>query len=134
MIFSLHRLEFLYFQLLPELSNNIKCVDLVGEYQAKLNNVSIEKLSQSFNTFLPKPYRRNGKFLCLPHQTEGLINVGGIDKWAKGETTAKNERRYVLQMQQGNIDYKNDGINSMNYEFISIDTIYNRHKMINVKV
>jgi hypothetical protein len=79
------------------------------------------------------PYRRDGKFKCLPHQTEGLINEGGIDKWAKGETTARNERRYVLQMQQGDIDYKNDGINNMKYEFISIDTIYNRHKMINVK-
>jgi hypothetical protein len=79
------------------------------------------------------PYRRDGKFLCLPHQTEGLVNVGGIDKWAKGETTAENERRYVLQMQQGKINYKQDGINSMEYEFISIDTIYDRHKMINVK-
>ena len=79
------------------------------------------------------PHRRDGKFLCLPHQTEGLVKIGGIDKWAKGETTAANERRYVLQMQQGNIDYKTDGINSMNYEFISIDTIYDRHKMINVK-
>ena len=79
------------------------------------------------------PYRKNGKFLCLPHQTEGLIKVGGIDKWAKGETTAENERRYVLQMQQGKIDYKEDGINNMKYEFISIDTIYDRHKMINVK-
>ena len=83
------------------------------------------------NTILP--HRRDGKFKCLPHQTEGLINEGGIDKWAKGETTAANERRYILKMQQGEIDYKNDGINSMNYEFISIDTIYNRHKMINVK-
>jgi hypothetical protein len=79
------------------------------------------------------PYRRDGKFRCLPHQTEGLIKVGGIDKWAKGETTAQNERRYVLQMQQGNIDYKSDGINSMKYELLSIDTIYNKHKLINVK-
>jgi hypothetical protein len=80
------------------------------------------------------PHRRNGKFKCLPHKTEGLITEGGIDKWAKGETTAANERRYILEMQQGNIDYKSDGINSMNYELISIDTIYNRHKLINVKV
>jgi hypothetical protein len=83
------------------------------------------------NTILP--YRRDGRFKCLPHQTEGLIKVDGIDKWAKGETTAKNEERYILQMQQGKIDYKSDGINSMKYELVSIDTIYNRHKMINVK-
>lgn len=79
------------------------------------------------------PHRRDGKFFCLPHQTEGLIKVGGIDKWAKGDTTAANERRYVLQMQQGKINYKEDGINSMRYKFLSTDTIYDRHKMINVK-
>jgi hypothetical protein len=79
------------------------------------------------------PHRRDGKFRCLPHETEGLIKVGGIDKWAKGKTTAENERRYVLQMQQGNIDYKSDGINTMKYELLSIDTIYNKHKLINVK-
>jgi hypothetical protein len=83
------------------------------------------------NTILP--HRRDGRFKCLPHKTEGLVNIGGIDKWAKGETTAKNEERYILQMQQGKIDYKSDGINSMKYELISIDTIYDRHKMINVK-
>mgnify|MGYP003340351487 CR=1 FL=1 len=97
-----------------------------------LGNVEIVKEKIEIpHTILP--YRRNGKFYCLPHQTEGLIKVGGIDRWAKGETTAANERRYVLQMQQGRINYKEDGINSMEYEFISIDTIYNKHKMINVK-
>ena len=80
------------------------------------------------------PHRKDGKFRCLPHQTEGLINVGGIDKWAKGETTAKNERRYILEMQQDKIDYKSDGINSVNYELVSVDTIDGKHQMINVKL
>jgi len=80
------------------------------------------------------PHRRDGKFRCLPHQTEGLINEGGIDKWAKGETTAKNERRYILEMQQDKIDYKSDGINSVNYELVSVDTIDGKHQMINVKL
>jgi hypothetical protein len=80
------------------------------------------------------PHRKDGKFKCLPHQTEGLINEGGIEKWAKGETTAKNERRYILEMQQDKIDYKSDGINSVNYELVSIDTIDGKHQMINVKL
>jgi len=80
------------------------------------------------------PHRRDGKFRCLPHQTEGLINEGGIDKWAKGETTAKNERRYILEMQQDKIDYKSDGINSVSYELVSVDTIDGKHQMINVKL
>ena len=78
------------------------------------------------------PHRKDGKFLCLPHQTEGLINVNGIEQWAKGATTARNERRYVLQMQQGLIDYKKDGINNMDYTYISTTTIFEKHKMINV--
>lgn len=80
------------------------------------------------------PHRKDGKFRCLPHQTEGLINEGGIDKWAKGETTAKNERRYILEMQQDKIDYKSDGINSVSYELVSVDTIDGKHQMINVKL
>jgi hypothetical protein len=94
-------------------------------------NVSIEeKEIQIPHSILP--YRRNGKFFCLPHQTEGLINDGGIDKWAKGETTARNERRYVLEMQQGKIDYKKDGINNIKYKHISTKTIFDKHKLINV--
>ena len=80
------------------------------------------------------PHRIDGKFKCLPHPTEGLINEGGIEKWAKGETTAKNERRYILEMQQDKIDYKSDGINSVSYELVSIDTIDEKHQMINVKL
>jgi hypothetical protein len=96
-----------------------------------LNNIEIEDREiQIPHTILP--YRRDGKFICLPHQTEGLINVGGIDKWAKGETTAKNERRYIMEMQQGSIDYKNDGINNMKYKYISAEIIFGKHKMINV--
>jgi hypothetical protein len=51
------------------------------------------------------PYRREGSFYCLSHTDEGFVN----GTWAKGETTAKNERRFVTQMQQKKIDYKNDG-------------------------
>ena len=78
------------------------------------------------------PHRRDGIFFCLPHETEGLIKEGGIEKWAKGETTARNERRYVLEMQQGKIDYKKDGINNMKYKHISTKTIFDKHKLINV--
>ena len=80
------------------------------------------------------PHRRPGRLRCLPHKDEGLIKVGGVDKWAKGETTARNERRYVLQMQQGNWDYKSDGIAQLKYELISIDELNPQAKMINVKL
>jgi hypothetical protein len=96
-----------------------------------INNIEIGEEQISIpDTVLP--FRRDGKFLCLAHQTEGLITVDGIDKWAKGETTARNERRYVLEMQQDKINYKKDGINNMNYTYISTETIFGKHKMINV--
>ena len=63
---------------------------LRSQLQAKKKSTYSDAISIEIpNTILP--HRRDGKFLCLPHQTEGLINEGGIDKWAKGETTAQNE-------------------------------------------
>ena len=76
------------------------------------------------------PHRRNGKFRCLPHVDEGLID----GKWAKGETTAKNERRYVLEMQQGKHNYKNEGISTLNYELVSEEKLTPWAKMLNVKL
>ena len=64
------------------------------------------------------PIRREGSFTCLPHQDEGYVN----GTWAKGETTAKNERRFVTQMQQNKINYKNDGINQI-MENVTIQNI-----------
>ena len=80
------------------------------------------------------PFRRPGRLRCLPHQDEGLIKVGGVDKWAKGATTARNEKRYVLQMQQGIWDYKSDGIAQLKYELVNIDEISPKAKLINVKL
>ena len=80
------------------------------------------------------PHRRPGRLRCLPHIDEGLVKIGGVDKWAKGETTARNERRYVLQMQQGNWDYKSDGIAQLKYELIGITELSPKAKLINVKL
>ena len=62
------------------------------------------------------PQRREGRFLCMEHPDEGFVN----GKWAKGDTTAKNEKRFVTKMQQGKIDYKNEGMNSLIYELIDV--------------
>ena len=80
------------------------------------------------------PHRRPGRLRCLPHVDEGLVKIGGVDKWAKGETTARNERRYVLQMQQGSWDYKSDGIAQLEYELVEIKELTPKAKLINVKL
>jgi hypothetical protein len=74
------------------------------------------------------PFRRDGNFYCLPHLDEGFVN----GKWFKGETTARNEKRFVTEMQQKKIDYKKDGINNMRYELVSIVDYTENCKMINV--
>jgi hypothetical protein len=76
------------------------------------------------------PHRRDGQFECLPHTDEGLVN----GEWAKGETTARNEKRYITEMQEGKTDYKKDGINSVVYELNSIDKIGENIQIINVKL
>jgi hypothetical protein len=79
------------------------------------------------------PFRRDGSFYCIPHIDEGY--VGG--NWAKGETTARNEKRFVTEMQQGKIDYKNDGLKNI-LEMMVIDNIdvslYPNTSFINVKM
>lgn len=81
------------------------------------------------------PHRIPGRLKCLPHKDEGLItDESGTQRWAKGETTARNERRYVKQMQQGEWDYKSDGMNSLKYELVSIEEITSKAKFINVKL
>jgi hypothetical protein len=79
------------------------------------------------------PFRREGSFYCLPHIDEGFKN----GTWSKGETTARNERRFVTEMQQGLINYKEDGLNNI-LEVMDIDsvddTLYPNTKFINVKM
>lgn len=74
------------------------------------------------------PIRRDGSFTCLPHQDEGFVN----GTWAKGETTARNEKRFVTEMQQRKIDYKNDGMNTLKYNLVSTEMFMDNCLMINV--
>jgi hypothetical protein len=78
-------------------------------------DVEIEKESFDVTQNLI-PQRREGRFFCMEHKDEGFVD----GKWAKGETTAKNEKRFVTKMQQGKIDYKNEGMNSLKYEVNSV--------------
>jgi hypothetical protein len=74
------------------------------------------------------PHRTPGRMECLDHIDEGFVD----GKWVKGKTTARNEYRYIMGMQQGKIDYKKDGMNNLKYTLGSIDEISPKAKMINV--
>ena len=104
--------------------------DFIVEMLNKINGVECIKPQGAFYVF-PSCKKLLGK----KHQKLGLIKDDkGQDRWAKGETTARNERRYVLEMQQGNWDYKSDGIKQLKYELIGVDDIAPNAKMINVKL
>lgn len=94
----------------------------------KTNIETLEELAVIPNSILP--HRVEGKFRCLPHEDEGIID----NKFVKGETTAKNEERYVLQMQQGKIDYKQDGFAQVEYELVREHKITPFATMIDIKL
>jgi hypothetical protein len=74
------------------------------------------------------PHRTPGRMDCLDHVDEGFVD----GKWAKGETTAKNEFRYIMGMQQGKINYKTDGMSTLKYTLVSVEELSPKAKMINV--
>lgn len=106
--------------------------NLVLDYQtmnSNKNNIveTIEDIEIVENII---PHRKDGKFLCLPHTDEGYVN----GTWVKGETTARNEKRFVTEMQQGKINYKNDGLSTLKYELINTEMFTENCLIINVKL
>lgn len=103
--------EFLYLQVLPELSNGRECIDLAQNFKVNLNNIYLYKENKSFKTFLPKPYRRNCRFKSLTHKSNSSIG----NKWVHKETR-KNQIRYYNEVRQDLIDFRIDGINTLRYK------------------
>ena len=104
----------------------------------RINNIICEQLNTEISTedidVIENiiPIRKEGNFKCMFHNDEGYVD----GKWVKGETTARNEKRFVTEMQQGKINYKEDGINRILdvLEVVDIDdTLYPNTKFINVK-
>ena len=108
--------------------------DTITKYDENSENFNVEITEENIEVIENiLPYRREGSFYCLPHEDEGFVNGG----WKKGATTARNERRFVTEMQQGKINYKEDGLNQiMNVlEIDNIDdSLYLKTKFINVKM
>jgi len=60
----------------------------------------------------------------------GFVN----GKWNQGETTARNEKRFVNEMQQGKINYKGDGMSNLKYELFETVMFDQNCEMLNVKL
>ena len=114
---------------LPTKGNIIK-ID-VNEDSNLIRNFDAETVVEDIN--IPNsiiPHRVEGKMRCLPHPDEGIVN----GKFIKGETTAANERRYVLQMQQGKVAYKEDGIKQLKYKLVGEKNFTPWAKMIDIEL
>jgi hypothetical protein len=97
------------------------------QYQKNDVNIIDENIEVIENII---PYRRESTFDCLPHFDEGFKN----GRWMKGETTARNEKRFVTEMQQNKINYKEDGMSNLKYELVNIEMYTDNCKLINVKL
>jgi hypothetical protein len=106
--------------------------DIVNDYEFYNNNTIFVNEDIEVKD-LVLPYRREGSFDCIYHKDEGFVN----GKWAKGETTARNEKRFVTEMQQNKINYKEEGYNKILdvTELVDInETLYPNTRFINVKM
>lgn len=105
--------EFLYTQILPQLSSSTTCIDLGGKYDVYLNNIYLYKSKESFKTFLPKPHRRNSRFVSLKHKSNSSVG----NKWIHKETR-KNQLKYYNDVREGIDDFRIDGLNTLRYKEI----------------
>jgi hypothetical protein len=111
---------------------NDSLTDLVNDGECEKENVELitDKVELVENVL---PFRREGNFYCMSHEDEGFVN----GTWKKGETTAKNERRFVTEMQQKKINYKEDGLKNI-LSVLDVDNIdqetYPNTMFINVKM
>ena len=113
------------------IENNKSTIFELSVEDSKLNFNNITNTSENIEVYDNAiPYRREGRFLSLPHIDEGLVET----KWAKGNTTAVNEKRLFLEMRKGKLNYKEDGIKQLKYELISKEEISENCFMLNVKL
>lgn len=121
--------EFLYSQILPNLCNSEFGVDISGLNKVELVNVDIQKINQSFSTYLPKPYRRNSRFKSLKHKSNSSVG----NRWVHKETR-KNQIKYYNEVRKDFIDFHIDGINTLHYKLIGQEIINEKTQKITVEL
>jgi hypothetical protein len=121
--------EYLYSQILSELSTGITALDLGDIYSVKLNNIYLYKDRQSFKTFLPKPFRRNSRFKSLKHKSNSSIG----NKWIHDETR-KNQLKYYNEVRQDIVEFRIDGLNTLRYNKIKEESISSKTTKISVQL
>lgn len=95
-----------------------------------MKNIEIERTDIGDVIEYDLPHKREGRFLCLPHESEGHDEQGKF----KQKGSSRNESILVNEVKTGKINFKEHGLNNLDYELVNIEGIYNEHAMINVRV
>lgn len=96
----------------------------------EMENINIKQMDIGKLLYFEEPYRRDGKYLSLKHDTEGIVDF----KFVNGELSKKNEKTFVTEVQTGIIDTKENGLNNLEYSINSTNLINDKHLMINVSL
>tara|TARA_B110000003_G_C16652024_1_gene534599 strand:+ start:373 stop:1842 length:1470 start_codon:yes stop_codon:yes gene_type:complete len=121
--------NFLYTQILSELSSEDSCIDLSQTYSVSLNNIYLYKGNHSINTFLPKPHRRESRFLSMKHKTNSSLG----NRWVHKQTR-KNQIKYYNEVRQDIIDFRIDGLNTLRFNKISDKSLSKKTNKISVEL
>jgi hypothetical protein len=94
----------------------------------KVGNIFLKNEKLPLKVSLPKPVRREGKFLELYHESNASINKS----WVHQETRL-NQIFFNNFVKQNLIDFKNEGLNTLNYKLVS-ETENSVYKMLSVEL
>lgn len=99
-----------------KIGTNHKLIDISGNGRhAKVHHCDRVKVTheEDFRE-VAVPWRRDGKFLLLPHADNGFYE----NKWTYTETR-KNQIRFYNKVLKGKTNWRRDGIDNLSYELIS---------------
>ena len=108
--------NFLYTQILSSLSSEEGCIDLSETYTVSFSNIYLYKSNHSLNTFLPKPYRRESRFLSLKHKTNSSLG----NRWVHKETR-KNQIKFYNDVRKDLDNFRIDGLNTLRFKEVGIE-------------
>ncbi len=110
-----------------------KIVDKSGNGNHGYFENGILKNSQKLKVVMEQlPERRPGRYLCLPHKNEGIVD----NKFTKGAISQKNELMLVEKIRnaKSNLEeFSQSGLSTLDYKLIKTEEIYKNHTMIHVE-
>lgn len=117
------------------IKDNVAIDNGLHKNNARLHNCSIEKIAKIKIRTHTEPYRRIGKYICLPHNNEGIVRKRVFQKYCiklkKG--ASYNEKIFRVYVQGNRINPDHNGLNSLSYKIKNKHILFGSHTMIDVE-